>query len=260
MLFDNAILTESKSARESLVNDLDPGKIKTLFTEVFGDVQFIGDEITKQELIRVFGIDESTATKHVQRHEDELRGYGYRNLKKSEFVTGQPSRHNSAGHGLAEFFAKNRMARSVALFHVTAALAFGLSLDHPTGELLREAVIKLVQLASHEDVRRVGKAVRRTFTDVLRQVYDTGAPTSLPFDKWASNFTVMMTTKVLGISKAEFAERKSRTGNFRDTCTAEELEQLEAAERVVVSRFHRHGAEGIKALYHDAKDAMEVFA
>lgn len=101
---------------------------------------------------------------------------------------------------------------------------------------------------------------RRDFTDVLEQAFREGIPTSQPFERWAATFTREMTKKVLGISASEFKARKDETGNFRDSCSPSELEAIEAAERVVVTRFNRHGADGIKALYHDAIAAMDVFA
>jgi prophage antirepressor-like protein len=109
------------------------------------------------------------------------------------------------------------------------------------------------------DVRRASIQVRRDFTDVLSEVYAT-AGSSQPLGIWMANFTLLVTTKTLGISREEFKERKAKTGNFRDDASPEELEQLEAAERVIIARYHRHGAESIKALYQDAKEAMEVFS
>lgn len=100
---------------------------------------------------------------------------------------------------------------------------------------------------------------RNEFTEVIEEIFYKSENKGTSLNNWYSNFTKMMTKKTLGLTEAEFKERKSVTGNFRDSATPQELRTLEAAEMVVVSRYQKHGIQGIKDLYKDAKNSMEVF-
>lgn len=116
------------------------------------------------------------------------------------------------------------------------------------------------ELNDWQRARAYGKLERRAFTDVLRDLYEING-SSQPFSRWASNFTKMITKTALGISDREFNERKLAVGgNFRDAATAEELVLLSAAEARVSSLIVLGRLEDIKALYHQAKEDLEVFA
>jgi hypothetical protein len=261
-MFNAVVLTESKTARVGVLKEIPTDSLKGLFLGLFPDAQLVGDEITRTELERVYEISKQTATRFIRANADELEGYGYRVVGGTDSLKALVEGMDIDAH---TFFGRTTV---VGLFTIPAALAFGMMLETPTGEKIRAAAIHALatqSLAQQKatvgwaNARAAGKAVRRDFADVLKDVYDA-AGSSQPFSRWATNFTEMMTTKVLGISRAEFRARKAETGNFRDSATVDELEALEAAERVVVARFRRHGADSIRALYHDAKSAMDVFA
>lgn len=132
--------------------------------------------------------------------------------------------------------------------------------DEILPEIRRDATFIPADLSNWGKARAYGKLERRAFTDVLRDLYEVHG-SSQPFHRWAATYTKMMTKTALGISDKEFTERKlAAGGNFRSGATEEELVRLSAAEARVASLIVLGRLDDIKALYHEAKEDLGVFA
>src|SRR5690606_2250036 len=95
-------------------------KRKAFLQDVLGEIEFIGDEIPKQELVRALGISERTAERFIEANADELNEHGFRSLKGQEFAAWKAEFVTDTHVG----YKLNPKARKIALFTIDAALSF----------------------------------------------------------------------------------------------------------------------------------------
>lgn len=242
------MLLESPSFRQSLQDNVEA-------LDKVGALAFLPDGVhaTTEMVADYYEVSVETVKSLVKNNQDEIESNGYMVY------------HGEQLRSLKDLCQIKSRAKSLALFNQRAILNVGMLLTKsPVAEAVRRYLLELQTQAPKSAVmsawkvaREGGKATRKNFAEVLKEVYDSG-DNDKTFAVWMSIFTKNMTKWVLKLSEAEYKQRKGKAKNFRDIATAEELKQLDNYEAYIVSHRYAKQLSDIRELYYSSKELCSL--
>lgn len=262
MKYTDNMITASQDARAQVIEILAESKRKAFLQDVLGEIEFIGDEIPKQELVRVLEITERTADRFIKANKDELEGHGFREVKKSE-VTDIDVGDLSAGHELVDYFARNKFATKVTVFTIDAALSFAMVLtESEPAKRLRTALIELTKVSTPEQLQEASARAweLRDFRDIWERLADMPE-----FNKWDGvNLQRIMFSAVVGMSSTKLKKSRQQIHpgdpkTARNYMTDKELIQFSNVERMIISQWFLRKPKNSSEMYYVAKAVVDQY-
>lgn len=250
MKFTDNMITASKDARAQVIEILAESKRKAFLQDVLGEIEFIGDEIPKQELVRALEISERWADKYIKANREELDGHGYRLLTRKDLT--------EAGFGQFK-----GPGGKVALFTIDAALSFAMSLTgSEPAKRLRTALIELTKVSTPEQLQEASARAweLRDFRDIWERMAYVPE-----FNKWDGvNLQRIMFSAVVGMSSTKLKETRQQIHpgdpkTARNYMTDEELIQFSNVERMIISQWFLRKPKNSSEMYYTAKAVIDQY-
>lgn len=252
MKYTDDMITASKDARAQVIEILAESKRKAFLQDVLGEIEFIGDEIPKQELVRVLEITERTADKYIKANRDELEQHGYRVVTRSNLET-----------ELHDGLKLDSKMRRVALFTIDAALSFAMTLTgSEPAKRLRTALIELTKVSTPEQLQEA--SARAWELSDFRDIWERMA--AMPeFNKWDGvNLQRIMFTAVVGMTSTKLKETRKQIHpgdpkTARNYMTDDELIQFSNVERMIIGQWFLRKPKNSSEMYYTAKAVIDQY-